>query len=66
VQKSPYQILSYRIEHSYGIKDFLSDYRDLLQKAIDVIWDNIDWIERAEELLPNQTGEEENQEILLR
>jgi len=48
VQKSSYQILSYRIEHSYGIKDFLSDYRDLLQKAIDVIWDNIDWIEREQ------------------
>jgi len=48
VQKSPYQILSYKLKHNYDIGDFLNDYRNLLQKAIDIIWDNIDWIERKQ------------------
>jgi len=48
VQKSPYQILSYKLKHNYDIGDFLNDYRNLLQKAIDIIWDNIDWIEREQ------------------
>ena len=48
MQKSPYQILSYKLKHNYDIKDFLNDYRDLLQKAIDIIWDGIDWIERKQ------------------
>ena len=48
MQRSSYVILSYKIKHNYDIKDFLNSYRYLLQKAIDVIWDNIGWIERKQ------------------
>jgi len=48
VQKNLYKILSYKIKHNYNVKYFLNSYRYLLQKAIDVIWDNIDWIERKQ------------------
>jgi len=48
VQRSSYRILSYKIKHNYGISGFLSSYKYILQRAIDIIWDNIEWIERRQ------------------
>ena len=41
-------VRSYKLKHSYDIKNFLNDYTRLLQKAIDIIWDNIKWIEKKQ------------------
>jgi len=41
-------ILSYKIKHNYDIREFLDSYKHLLQKAIDTVWDNIEWIERRQ------------------
>ena len=41
-------ILSYKLKHNYNISGFLSSYRHLLQKAIDIIWDNIEWVEKRQ------------------
>ncbi len=41
-------VRSYKLKHSYDIKNFLDDYTRLLQRAIDIIWDNIKWIERKQ------------------
>jgi len=49
VQKDSYKILSYKIKHNYNIEDFLLSYCSLLQKAIDIIWENIRWVEKWEE-----------------
>ncbi len=46
MQRSSYVILSYKIKHNYDIGEFLSSYRYLLQRAINIIWDNINWIEK--------------------
>ncbi len=46
MQRSSYAILSYKIKHDYDIGEFLSSYKYLLQKAVDMIWDNIEWIEK--------------------
>ena len=46
MQRSSYKILSYKIKHNYDIGEFLSSYRYLLQRAINIIWDNINWIEK--------------------
>ena len=46
MQRNSYKILSYKIKHNYDIGEFLSSYRYLLQRAINIIWDNINWIER--------------------
>lgn len=52
MQGSSYRILSYSIKHNYDVKGFLDSYRNLLQKTIDVIWDNIQWVEKRRRLLP--------------
>jgi len=48
VQKDSYRIVSYKIKHNYNIDDFLLNYRSLLQRAIDIIWGNIKWVEKWE------------------
>ena len=48
MQNSSYRILSYKVRHDYGIGEFLNSYQHLLQKAIDVIWNNIEWIEKKQ------------------
>ncbi len=48
MQKSYYKILSYKLKHTYDIEGFLDSYRLLLQKAIDIIWENMEWIERRQ------------------
>jgi len=48
VQRNSYVILSYKIKHDYDIGEFLNSYKHLLQKAIDTIWDNIEWIEKKQ------------------
>jgi len=49
VQKDSYKIVSYKVKHNYNIIDFLLSYRSLLQKAVDIIWENITWVEKWEE-----------------
>jgi len=49
VQRSSYKILSYKIKHSYNVEDFLNNYGYLLQKVINIIWENIEWIEIEKE-----------------
>ena len=48
MQRSSYVILSYKIKHYYNIGEFLNSYKHLLQNAIDIIWDNIEWIEKKQ------------------
>jgi len=48
MQKSYYGILSYKLKHAYDIEGFLDSYRLLLQKAIDIIWVNMEWIEKRQ------------------
>jgi len=40
------QIRAYNVRHNYELKEFLEDYRLLLQRAVDGIWNNMVWIER--------------------
>jgi len=40
------QIRAYNVRHNYELKEFLEDYRRLLQRTIDEIWNNIVWIEK--------------------
>jgi len=49
IQKDSYKILSYKVKHNYNIDNFLLNYRSLLQRAVDIIWDNITWVEKWEE-----------------
>ena len=48
MQRNSYAILSYKVKHDYDIGGFLNSYKYLLQKAIDIIWDNIEWIEKRQ------------------
>jgi len=48
VRSNSYRIVSYKIKHNYDVSDFLLSYRSLLQKAIDIIWSNIKWVEKGE------------------
>ena len=41
------QIRAYNIKHNYELKEFLEDYRRLLQRAVDEIWKNIVWINKT-------------------
>ncbi|MEM0079730.1 MAG: transposase [Nitrososphaerota archaeon] len=38
-------VRSYKLRHSYDVDEFLKSYRDVLQKAVDWIWNNIEWKE---------------------
>ena len=40
------QIRAYNVKHSYNVRNFLEDYRRLLKRAVDEIWNNIVWIEK--------------------
>jgi len=40
------RIRAYNIKHNYNVSNFLEDYRLLLQRAVDEIWNNIVWIEK--------------------
>jgi len=42
------KILSYKIKHNYDVSKFLYSYKHLLQEAIDIIWDNINWVENGQ------------------
>jgi len=48
VQRSSYKILSYKLKHDYKVDDLLNGYKHILQKAIDIIWGNIKWVERRQ------------------
>ena len=48
MQRNSCRIVSYKVKHNYDVSDFLSSYKYLLQRAIDVIWENIEWIEKKQ------------------
>jgi len=52
VQRNSYRIVSYKVRHDYDISEFLSSYRYLLQRAIDIIWDSIEWKKKRNRLIP--------------
>jgi len=39
-------VLTYRMNHNWDVQDLLTEYRKILQKAIDKIWENAYWEER--------------------
>ncbi|CAB3289668.1 transposase [Methanocaldococcus lauensis] len=46
--KIPNQIvLAYKINHNYDLNNFLIDFLNLSQKAVDIIWNNIHWKEKV-------------------
>ncbi|WP_280097289.1 transposase [Staphylothermus marinus] len=45
-------ILSYRVKHNYDVSEFLNSYRCLLQRAIDTIWEGIEWRRKGKRLIP--------------
>jgi len=49
IRDGSYKILSYKVKHNYNIDNFLLSYRSLLQKAVDIIWGNVTWVEKWEE-----------------
>ena len=52
MQGNSYRILSYKVKHGYDLRGFLSSYRHLLQRAIDAIWEGIEWKKRERRLIP--------------
>ena len=52
MQRSSYKIVSYKVKHSYDVRKFLDVWRNLLQRAIDIIWDNIKWEKKDDRLIP--------------
>jgi len=52
VQRNSYRIVSYKVKHGYDVRDFLSSYKYLLQRAIDIIWDNIEWKKKKNRIIP--------------
>jgi len=52
VRRNSYRILSYKVKHGYELGDFLSSYRHLLQRAVDAIWEGIEWKKREGRLIP--------------
>jgi len=40
------------VKHSYDVRDFLNSYRFILQKAVDIIWENIEWRRKGKRLIP--------------
>ncbi len=52
MQRSSSRILSYKIKHDYDVSEFLSSYRCLLRRAIDVIWESIEWHKRGRRIIP--------------
>jgi len=50
-------ILSYRIRHGYDISGFLLSYLTLLQRSIDIVWDNIKWVELGRENYSTKDGD---------
>jgi len=49
-------ILSYRIKHGYDISGFLLSYLTLLQRSMDIVWDNIKWVELGREDYSTKDG----------
>jgi len=52
VQRNSYRIVSYKVKHGYDVRDFLSSYKYLLQRVIDIIWDSIDWKKKKNRIIP--------------
>ena len=45
-------VRSYKLKHNYDVREFLEKYREVLQKAIDEIWKNVEWKEDVKRVLP--------------
>ncbi len=45
MQNGSYVILSYKLKHSYDVGEFLDSYRRILQRSVDMIWENVEWAE---------------------
>jgi len=63
VSGSSYQFRAYSVRHDYNVKDFLEDYRIVLQRAIDEVWSRIRWVERYDRgrrrlipIIPKENG----------
>ena len=52
MQRGSYRIVSYKVRHNHDVREFLSSYRHLLQRAIDTIWDGIEWKKKKNRLIP--------------
>ena len=52
MQRNSCRIVSYKVKHGYDISEFLCGYRYLLQRAIDIIWDSIEWKKKRNRLIP--------------
>lgn len=74
-EKTTYEVRAYKIKHGYDVGEFLTAYRNLLQRVIDFIWENIQWAKKTferhpeylrdvEENLKRQYGGEELQRIM--
>jgi len=46
------KIVGYKIKHNYDVRKFLDVWRNLLQRAIDIIWYNTEWKEKDDRLIP--------------
>ncbi len=52
MRRGSYRIVSYKVRHNHDVREFLSSYRHLLQRAIDTIWDGIEWKKKKNRLIP--------------
>jgi len=39
-------VLTYKMKHDWDVKGLLTAYKRVLQRAIDIIWENTEWKER--------------------
>ncbi|MCD6158158.1 MAG: transposase, partial [Euryarchaeota archaeon] len=40
-------VLTYKMKHDWDVKDLLTAYKRVLQRAIDIIWENTEWKEKT-------------------
>ena len=52
MQRNSYRIVSYKVKHGYDVSEFLGSYRYLLQRVIDIIWDDIEWKKKGNRMIP--------------
>ena len=52
MQRNLYRIVSYKVRHNHDVREFLNSYRFLLQRAIDTIWDRIEWKKEKNRIIP--------------
>jgi len=55
IEKSSSIVLSYKVKHSSDMGIFLIAYQQLLQRAINTIWDSTIWIDKKGEVISSNT-----------